>query len=305
MNILVTEPKEIHREAIELLKQHSHTVITDESKADPSNIEALFIRTYTKVDGAYLDRFPAVKYILRSGVGLDNIDVTEAKNRGIAVINSPGSNANAVAEFAVGLIIALMRNVLPQVDRLKNGDWRDASLQGSEIPGKTVGLIGCGAIGRLIVQKMSGFGIASTLGYDPFLDKETLAKNSIEKCELADLISRADIVSLHLPLTPETRGLISMKELKTMKRTAYLINTSRGGIVNETDLIQALRKGIIAGAALDVFENEPEINMDLTGLDNLIATPHIAAFTAEADRNMSVQAVENFLKTYGKTDTDR
>lgn len=291
----MTEPKEIHTDALRLLEKHGHTVITDESAADKDSVEALFIRTYTHVDADYLAVFPKVSYILRAGVGLDNIDTAEAEKRNITIVNAPGSNANAVAEFAVGLIIALARNLLPQTTRLKAGEWRNTALMGSEIGGKIIGLVGCGAIGRLIVTKLSGFGIGGVLGYDPYLDKEAMAGLGIEKCELADLISRADIISLHLPLTPETRGLISMKELKTMKKSAYLINTSRGGIVHETDLIQALKQKIIAGAALDVFENEPHINMNLTEIDTLIATPHIAAFTAEADRNMSMVAAERFL----------
>lgn len=298
MIIVVTEPNEIHKDALKLLKEHDYTVVngTKLTKAHKNAADALFIRTYTTVDARLLAQFPRVRCILRAGVGLDTIDLEECKKRNIQVINSPGANANAVAEFVVSVMIMLLRSVIPQMQELKAGYWRNKQWIGEELKGKTIGLIGCGAIGRRIVELLQPFRVDEILGFDPYIERAFFTRHHIKKHDLGFLLRHADIISLHLPLVPETKHLISDKEVSFMKRTAYLINTSRGGIVDEEALISALQKKQIRGAALDVFEHEPKIRKTLLSLPNLLATPHIAGYTKEADRTISVIVVKRFLE---------
>lgn len=291
MTIYIPEKDEIHPEAIELLRKAGIKIKYEIE--DYAQIEALFIRTYTVVDKKYLDQFPHLKYILRAGVGLDNIDIGECRRRNIKVFNSPGANANAVAEYVVGLMIMMMRNILPQMNRLKKGEWRDKLYMGEEIKGKTIGIVGCGHIGRLVAKKLLSFKVRKILGFDPFLNEDQLKKYRIRKVSLNVLTKNSDIITLHLPLTTETKNLISYKEISMMKKSAYLINTSRGGIINEKDLIMALEEKKIKGAALDVFENEPKLKKELLNFENLIVTPHIAGYTKEADKEMSIAPAKN------------
>ncbi|KKR32848.1 MAG: D-3-phosphoglycerate dehydrogenase [Candidatus Gottesmanbacteria bacterium GW2011_GWC2_39_8] len=293
MKLLLFEKNEIHPEAIKLLKQNGIDVM--EIIPNQSEIDAVFIRTYTKINSDFLDIYPNLKFIIRAGVGLDNIDSEECKKKNIRVFNSPGSNSNAVAELVISYILMLLRKMPRQINSLKQGKWRDKEFMGEELKNKIVGLVGCGAIGKLIAKKLENFGVGKFVGFDPFLSEEGLKENNIRKVELEELIKISDIITLHLPLTQETKNLISEKQFSLMKKNAFLINTSRGGIVNEKDLIKTLKEGKISGAALDVFENEPNMNKELLEIENLIATPHIGAYTHEADRAMSVEAVKNFL----------
>lgn len=293
MTIYIPEKDEIHPEAIELL--HKAGIEIKYEIEDHAQIEALFIRTYTVVDKKYLDQFPHLKYILRAGVGLDNIDIGECRRRNIKVINSPGANANAVAEYVVGLIIMMMRNILPQMNRLKKGEWRDRKYLGEEIKGKTIGIVGCGAIGKLVAKKLLNFEVKEILGYDPYLTEKQLLDHFIKKVSLDELVSSSDIISLHLPLTDETKNLFNMSKFRLMKKGSYIINTSRGGIINENDLISAIDKEWIKRTALDVFESEPKVRKELLHNDRIIATPHTAAFTNEADREMSVIPIIKLL----------
>ncbi|MDO8497617.1 MAG: NAD(P)-dependent oxidoreductase, partial [bacterium] len=241
MTIYIPEKDEIHPEAIELLRKAGIKIKYEIE--DYAQIEALFIRTYTVVDKKYLDQFPHLKYILRAGVGLDNIDIGECRRRNIKVFNSPGANANAVAEYVVGLMIMMMRNILPQMNRLKKGEWRDKLYMGEEIKGKTIGIVGCGVIGKLVTKKLLNFEVKEILGYDPYLTEKQLLDHSIKKVSLDELVSSSDITSLHLPLTDETKNLFNISKLRLIKKGSYIINTSRGGIINETDLITAINKG--------------------------------------------------------------
>lgn len=297
MNILVFEKNDIHTDATDLLTSAGHIVINSESTTyDPASIEAVFIRTYTQVTASFLDAFPHLKYVIRAGVGMDNIDLEECQKRGIQAFNSPGANAHSVAELAIGFTIFLMRNVHAQIHSLKNKTWRLREHLGSDIAGKTIGVLGCGAVGKLVAKKLSGFDVSEVLGYDPFLNQDQLAAAGIQKAELNEILSKSDVIILSIPLTPDTHNLITMTEMKQMKPSSYIINVSRGGIINEKDLVEALNTNVIAGAALDVFENEPHgINPDLVTNDNLIATPHIGGFTIEGDRAICTAAVSNFL----------
>lgn len=299
MNILLFEKNDIHTDSVYLLTHQGFSVI-DEASEDynSDDIQAVFVRTYTQVNIDFLDTFPRLQYVIRAGVGLDNIDTSECENRGIKVFNSPGANAHSVAELAIGFTIFLMRDVHAQIHSLKNNTWRQREHLGSDITGKTIGIIGCGAVGRLIAKKMSGFELNEILGYDPFLSQEQLSLSGITKAELPQLLANSDVVILSIPLTPQTHDLIKLADMSLMKNTSFLINVSRGGIINEADLVTALNTNVIAGAALDVFENEPHgINQDLLTHNNLIATPHIGGFTKEGDRAICVAAAENFLRS--------
>lgn len=299
MNILVFEHNDIHSDALNLLRENGHHVV-EETAADLDRkmMDAVFVRTYTQVDSAFLDQYPHLKHVIKAGVGLDNIQLAECQKRGISVHNSPGANAHSVAELAIGLTIFLMRNVHAQIESLNNHQWRQRQYLGSEVAGKTIGILGCGAVGKLVAKKISGFDVTEILGYDPYLSVEQLAAAGITKAELSEVIERSDAIILSIPLTPETHDLIKLEQLKQMKPTSYIINVSRGGIINEQDLCQALDSGIIAGAALDVFENEPlGIKPELLNCKNLIATPHIGGFTTEGDKAMCVVAAQNFLNS--------
>ncbi len=293
MKIFIAEPAEINQKASEILSANGHMPVTHIKETD--DIECVIVRTLTKCDKQYLDRFSNLKYLLRVGVGLDNIDIEECKRREIQVINAPGSNANAVAEYVVGLMIAASRNLILQSDRLKKGKWRNMQLLGRELSGKTIGIIGCGAIGKLVAKKIKSFDIDEILGYDPYLDSATLETFSIKKTDLNTLYSRSDYITLHLPLLKDTKKMISEAQFKAMKKETVLINTSRGEILDEDALINALLKNTIRAAAIDVFENEPNVNKKLLEIPNLIATPHIAALTEEADEEMAVQPVKRLL----------
>jgi len=241
MLIQIVEPTEIHSQALALLKKNGHQLIIDEpTLAQIKTLEAIFIRTYTQANRSFLEKYPNLKYLLRAGVGLDNIDLNYCKSQKITVINSPGANANAVAEMVIALATLLLRNFAPQNYLLTKKKWRERNLIGFEIKNKTIGLVGCGAIGKLVSKKLANYEVKQILGFDPFLNQEELIKYGIIKTELEDLINKADIISLHLPLNKQTINLFSLPQLKKMKKTASIINTSRGGIINETDLISDL-----------------------------------------------------------------
>jgi D-3-phosphoglycerate dehydrogenase len=297
MNIAVFEQSSLHPDALNLLRQSGHTLIpvtSDNLKLNPE-IECLFIQTYTQVDKQLLHYFPQVKYVLRSGVGLDNVDVAYCKTKGIQVFNSPGSNANAVVEYVLGTMFHTLRQVDVQRQLLNQGQWRASQYLGRELKNQTVGIVGCGAIGQLLAKNLKNLGVKSILGFDPFKTAEDWQEIDAQPVSWTELISNADIISLHMPLTVETRGLIGLSELRQMKPSAYVINTARGGILNEDDLIIALERNWIAGAVLDVFETEPQVKDRLLKMNTILATPHIAGYTKEAQRAMAVQVAERFL----------
>jgi D-3-phosphoglycerate dehydrogenase len=299
MKFLIFENQEIHPKAIQILKKHGFAVQTELSSTEnKKEIEAFLIRSYTKITPSLLDEYPNLKYVLRAGVGLDNVDVNACVKRGIKVINSPGSNANAVSELVVCFIILLLRRIPVQINLLRNGGWRSKKEIGSELKNKIIGFIGCGAIGKLVTEKLLNFGVKEILAFDPYLDKATLKKRNASKCELDEVLKNSDIITLHLPLNTETRNLINKEKLALTKEGACIINTSRGGIINEEDLVKALKSGHIGGAALDVFENEPDFRKEFLEFPNVILTPHIGGFSQEGDEAMATQVVENFLKTY-------
>jgi D-3-phosphoglycerate dehydrogenase len=236
-----------------------------------------------------------LRVISRYGVGVDAVDVAAATRHGVVVTITPGANSVAVAELAIALLLALSRSI-PYHDRVaKQGKW--SRVQGMELSGATMGLVGLGRIGREVAQRAAALGMR-VLAYDPLLPTEGFAGLPVEPCSLADLLAASDAVSLHLPLTADTRNLIDAQALARMKPTAYLINTARGGLVDEAALNDALVAKKLAGAACDVFAQEPPDAGGLVSLDNFIAAPHIGSATAQTTLRMGLMAAENALAVF-------
>ncbi len=306
MKILVFDRENIHTDALEMLKGKgfeiefsSQTEVLKEGKL--SAAEVIMLRIYNRVNKDALDRAKNLKAIISCGVGTDHIDVEECKRRGIQIFNAPGSNSNAVAEHAVALILGVLRNLVEATGHVRSGKWDRRKFMAYELEGKTLGFVGFGMIGKLVAKKMAGFGLHHVLVFDPYLNKRQIKQAGGEKIDdLHELIKHSDVITLHLPLTKETRHLIGEKEIGMMGPETILINTSRGGIVDEDALIRALKKGRIYGAGLDVFENEPPSRLRFLRVKNVVLTPHIGTMTNKAFRDMSVHAVENFLKGFKK-----
>lgn len=234
----------------------------------------------------------ALKVISKYGIGLDNIDINMATNKKIVVTNTPTANVDAVADLTFGLILSLARRV-PEADRkTKSAKW--GKIIGKSVWEKTIGIIGLGKIGRQVVKRAKGFEM-NILVFDIVKDKKFAQKYGIKYVNLEKLLRKSDYITIHIPLNDATRNMISYEELEKMKKDAFLINTSRGGIVDEEALYDALRNNKLRGAALDVYNNEPLRESPLKELDNIIMTPHIGAYTEEAIENMSIQAAQNLI----------
>ena len=233
-----------------------------------------------------------LKVISKYGVGLDNVDLEAAKARGIIVTYTPGANTEAVADLAFGLMLACARNI-PLADRkVRSGQWQ--KITGSSVWGKTLGVIGTGRIGRAVVRRASGFDMR-ILCHDEQEDPALISAYHVEYVQLDELLRQSDYVTLHIPLTERTQNFIGAAELSIMKKTAYLINTARGELVDEEALYQALISGKIAGAGLDVFQQEPPTGSKILGLENVVLAPHMGAHTAESIINMSIMASRNLV----------
>ncbi|MBA7600736.1 Hydroxypyruvate reductase [subsurface metagenome] len=234
----------------------------------------------------------ALKVISKYGIGLDNIDINMATNKKIIVTSTPTANVDAVADLAFGLILSLARRI-PEADKkTKSGKWE--KIIGKSVWEKTLGVIGLGKIGRQVVKRAKGFEM-NILAFDIVKDKKFVQKYGIKYVNLEKLLRKSDYITIHIPLNDATRNMISYEELEKMKKDAFLINTSRGGIVDEEALYDALRNNKLRGAALDVYNNEPLRESPLKELDNVIMTPHIGAYTEEAIENMSIQAAKNLI----------
>ena len=239
---------------------------------------------------------PRLRVVAMHGVGVDHIDLQAAAAHGVVVTNAPGSNDGAVADLAIGLMLACLRQI-PAADRsARDGEWY--SVVGEELAGKRVGILGWGRIGRNVARRLSGFDV-SLLVHDPYVDAAIVSASGAQLVSLEDVLTQADIVSLHLPLTPETGNLLDAARLALMKPGAYLINTARGGIVDETALLELLKLGHLRGAALDCFGVEPPEGNPLLELPNVVVTPHIGAQTRQAIARMGAIAAENVLRVLG------
>ncbi|MDQ3517254.1 MAG: NAD(P)-binding domain-containing protein, partial [Gemmatimonadota bacterium] len=257
-----------------------------------ADADAVIVRSATRISRAALASPGRLKVIGRAGVGVDTIDVDAATEHGIAVLNAPSGNTISAAELAFALLLALVRRV-PAADRsMKQGEWDRARFSGTELHGKTMGLIGAGRIGGEVSRRARAFGMR-VLVYDPYLNEEKARTLEVELTSLEDVLRRADVISIHVPLTESTAGLIGEAQLAMMKPGALLVNAARGGIVDEAALASALAGRRIGGAALDVFEQEPlPADHPFRSLDNIILTPHLGASTEEAQQNVALEIAE-------------
>jgi len=252
---------------------------------------ALIVRSATRVDADVLAAAPGLRVVGRAGVGVDNVDVPAASRRGIVVMNTPRGNATSAAEHAFGLMLALVRHIPQAAASTRAGRWEKQKFLGTELMGKTLGVLGLGNIGRLVAERAVAFGMR-VVGHDPYVPPAEAARIGVTLMGLFDLLAAADIVTVHLPLTADTRGLIGASALAQTKKGVLLVNAARGGLVDEIALLEALRSGQVGGAALDVFDREPPGASPLLGLDSVIATPHLGAATEEAQDAVSVEIAE-------------
>ncbi len=301
-DILITE--HIHGTAVDALHTKFDVLHLPELWKDPAKLaaqiidfRAIIVRNQTHVDASLMAAAKALKVIGRAGVGLDNVDLEYAANAGILITYTPDQNAISVAEITIGLILSLARSIPSANQDTKAGHWRRSQFIGTELYGKTLGIIGAGKIGYLTAKRAQAFGM-KILAYDPFLSRDNiyLSELNAELVELDDLLSRADVVSCHLPATPDTIGLLDARRFLKMKPTALFVNTARGDVVCEVDLLEALKSGKLAGAALDVRSKEPPTKGDLELQSNVILVPHIAAFTHEAQERVANAVCEDVAR---------
>ena len=277
------------------------TISNDELNKIVSKYDALIVRSRTKVTKEIIEAGTQLKLIGRVGVGLDNVDLKVAEEESIKVVNTPEAPAEAVAELALGLILSLARNI-PQADHsMKEGKWIKSKLTGWELKGKTLGTVGLGNIGERVAKLAKAFGmnilITKRNPPDPALLKELEA----EFVPLSELLKRSDLVTIHIPYTAETHHMIGEKELQLMKKGAYLVNTSRGKIINENALLKALQSEKLKGAALDVYEFEPPTDWTLMQLPNVVCTPHIGAETEEAQKTGAILMADKVISFFTKS----
>lgn len=263
-------------------------------------IDAWIVRGATKVTRRLIDAAPRLRWVARAGAGLDNIDVAAAKERGIGVLNVPGANAVAVAELVFGLLLGLMRKIPAADASMRSGEWEKARFQGRELRGKTLGIVGLGKIGRAVAQRARAFEM-TCIGHDPLVPEADARSLGVEPMALEALLGRADIVTLHAPITPETKGRIGAAEIARMPKGSILVNAARGGLVDEAALIAALRSGHLAGAALDVYAVEPPEDRTLVNLPNVVSTPHVGAATVEAQEAVGEEIVKLLLAAMAKS----
>ncbi len=297
MRVLVVEP--LGEEGLELLRAEHDVDVRigmsrEEFLAALPNYEALVVRSQVKVDA---EAFEAAKHLIvvgRAGVGVDNIDLDAATRAGVAVVNAPTANTVAAAEHTLALIYSLARRI-PMADAsMRSGEWRRADFMGLELRGRTLGIVGLGKIGMTIAERARAMEM-ELLGSDPFVSEEAAAARGIELLSVDALLERADVVTLHVPLTRTTRGMIGAAELARMKPTALLVNVARGGVVDEAALAEALAAGKLGGAAVDVYENEPPRDSPLLTAPNTVLTPHLGASTEEAQTKVAVEVVMQIL----------
>jgi D-3-phosphoglycerate dehydrogenase len=302
MNVLVAD--KIHEDGVKMLREFAEVDVSTGLKpaeliAKIGGYDILVVRSATKVTKEVIDAGKQLKIIARAGVGLDNIDAEAAEARGIKVINAPEAPTVAVAELVLGMMLSWVRH-LPQADAsMKAGRWEKAQLMGSELRGKTLGIVGTGRIGRAVGYKAKVF-LMNLLVHDPTQSVEFMERTGAKYADLEALLRESDFVTLHVPLTPQTRHMIGKRELGLMKASAVLINTSRGGVIDEAALAEALQQGKIAGACLDVYEKEPPVDSPLLKLSNVVLTPHLGASTVEAQQDAALIVARKIKEALGQ-----
>lgn len=263
----------------------------DELKAIIGEYHGLIIRSATRVTADVIDVATNLRVIGRAGSGLDNVDKAAATKKGIVVMNTPGGNTITTAEHTIALMFSLARQIPQAVASMREGKWDKKRFMGVELYNKTLGIIGIGNIGKQVAKRAIGLGM-NVIGYDPYLSEENAMEIGIKKVALPELFRNSDFITIHTPLTAETKNLINSKTIGIMKDGVRIINCARGGIVNEADLYEAIKSGKVAGAALDVFEKEPPGDNPLLKLDNVLCTPHLGASTKEAQENVALAIAE-------------
>jgi D-3-phosphoglycerate dehydrogenase len=270
-------------------------VVKDPELGSLGDVDALIVRSATKVTRQVLERGrPKLKVVGRAGVGVDNIDLDAARELGVVVVNAPMAATNSVAELTLGLMLAMARHIPQANAAMHDGRWEKKALKGSELSGKTLGVFGMGRIGAAVAERAAALGM-DVIGYDPLIPDEEIARRSAEPVSREGLLERADYISLHVPLTEETRGMIGAEAMGQMKPGVRLVCAARGGVVDEEALLAALESGQVAGAALDVFANEPPGDAPLLKHPNLIATPHLGAQTIEAQIRAATDIADEVL----------
>lgn len=302
MKIVVAE--KISSSAVELLKEPRWTVITHDQLEGKLNshlesADALIVRSAVQVNDALLEHAPKLRVIGRAGVGVDNVDLDAATRKGIAVMNTPGANAVAVAELTLGMMLGMAR-LLSRADSLMHaGKWEKKSLQGTELRGKVLGIVGLGKIGMEVAKRARSFGM-EIIGHDPFVSGSVAKDQGIRLGKLDEVYAASDYLTLHVGLTPQTTGMINADSIRKMKKGIRIVNCARGELIDEAALAQALKQGHVGGASLDVFLEEPLKNSPLTAMDNVILTPHIGGSTFEAQEAVGYQIalqVKEYLKS--------
>jgi D-3-phosphoglycerate dehydrogenase len=299
-SIRVLIADDMSKRAVEILQNAGFAVDVkvglkpEELAAIIGQYHGLGIRSATKVTAAILENPGSLKIIGRAGVGTDNIDVKAATAKNVLVINTPQGNAAAAAELAIALMFSLARKVPQASESMRQGIWEKKKFMGVEIAGKTLGVIGLGNIGRQAAERGVGLKM-SVIGYDPIVKSESGLPAGVKLASLDDVITKSDFITLHVPLTPETKDLFNGATFARMKKGSYLINCARGGIVNEEAVLEALKAGQLAGAALDVFGKEPPEPSPLFAHENLIASPHLGASTREAQEKVAIELAEVFV----------
>ncbi len=256
--------------------------------------DAIVVRSETKLKGDIIEAAERLKVIGRAGIGLDNVDLPTATKKGIVVMNTPQENAIAAAEHTLAMILSISRKIPQATASMKGGKWEKKKFMGVELYNKTLGLVGIGVIGTIVADRARGLKM-KVIGYDPYLSKDVAEKKGVDLVSFEELLSRSDFITVHTPLTEETRNLIDKKAITKMKKGVILVNCARGGIISEKDLYDAIKEGKIAGAALDVFEKEPATGNPLLELDEVISTPHLGASTGEAQENVAIAIAQQIV----------
>jgi D-3-phosphoglycerate dehydrogenase len=257
-----------------------------------AGVDAVIVRSATRIDAEALAKAPNLRVVARAGVGLDNVDVEAATKAGVMVVNAPSSNTVSAAEHAVGLLLAVARNVPQAMASLKAGEWQRSRFTGAELYGKVAGILGLGRIGELVAQRLAAF-CTQVIAYDPYVPTARAAQLGVRLVGLEDLLAEADFISVHLPKTAETSGLIGERELRLVKPGVLIVNAARGGIVDENALALALKDGRVGGAGIDVFATEPPADSPLLAFPNVVVTPHLGASTREAQEKAGTQVARS------------
>ncbi len=299
MKVLVSD--NLSESGVEALRQVPELEVEVNTGLTPEELrhvikeyDALIIRSATKVTADIIEAADNLKVIGRAGIGLDNVDINAASKRGIVVMNTPEGNVITTAEHAISMMLAVSRNIPQATNSMKSGKWEKKRFRGKEVFNKVLGLIGVGRIGRIVADRAMGLKM-NVIAYDPYISAEVIEKLGITGVTLDELYARADYISVHTPMTQETRGIINAEAFSKMKKGVFIINCARGGIVDEQALCDAINSGIVAGAALDVFSKEPPTDNPVLGLDQVIMTPHLGASTDEAQENVAIAVADQVI----------